>query len=475
MNGTKPIELAPHSVEAEEAVLGSILLDGNRYDDIAAFLTEDKFFIMRNAWIFEAMTAVKNRGDAIDNLTVMDEMGQQGRLEEIGGGAYLTYLLNNTPTSLHAGVYGRIVERAHTRRKLLAAAAEIAQQAVDSDIEAQQAVDNAVELVTSIARDGLQVRQNTGVDIGDVASKLLADFYDPNPPDNVLPTGIPGLDNALSGGYEVGHHMVIAASGTGKTILLGNMALNFAIKGKNVLYILMESNEEFVTRRMLGTYMKINPEFLKKRQVPPMKGCNRCAGKGFDVQIKCSCRQGEGHAASFGKVYEQAVNEFKELPLRIVKTVLHLNTWRHVVAAAERDWKRRADVVIIDYGQNVALPGGVNPNDGHARFGNELTEMSINEDKYVFTALQVKKENDAGIKRPPSVNDINGTSKWFNVADTMITLFREPIMGADGSVVGPSEKGLITMPKLRDMTLARPVPVTLVSDGLFFAELEGVR
>ena len=471
-NGTTYKELAPHSVEAEEAALGAILYDPDVYDTLAGFLTHDSFFILRNAWVWEAMTRLKNRGDFIDNLTVIEELRQQERLEEIGGGAYITYLINNTPTSYHAEVYGRIVQRAYTRRKLLAAATDIAQQATDSDIEAYQAVNNAVALVNDIATTTRRRDENTGVNVGDVAADLLVDFYDPNQSEDMLKTGIPGLDRALGGGYEYGHHMIIAASGTGKTILCGNMAYNFAaVARKKVLYILMESNEKFLTRRMLGYHMGVNPEFLKRKQVPPMPGCMRCGGKSIYEQLQCSCRRGDGYADDFRQRYAAAVEEFSELPIRIVKAVLHLNTWRQTLDSIERDWREKADVVFIDYGQNVALPGNVSLNDGHVRFANELTEMSMNEDRYIFTPLQVKKEGDAGIRRPATQNDINGTSKWFNCADTMITIFRDPLT-SNGDNVGMSETGIITMPKLRDSELARPVPVKLYRDGLFFGEVQ---
>ena len=107
--------LAPHSVEAEEAVLGAIMLNQDRLIDLN-FLTPEHFYILRHIWIWQAMQAINNRGEAIDNLTLMEELRNQGHLDEVGGGAYISHLINNTPTSLHAEVYARIVERAAERR-----------------------------------------------------------------------------------------------------------------------------------------------------------------------------------------------------------------------------------------------------------------------------------------------------------------------------------------------------------------------
>ena len=119
MNGHEMVvdKMAPHSVEAEEATLGSILLDHGVLFEIAAYLQPGDFFIIRNSWVYEAILRVHQRDERPDYVTVIEELRQQGRLEDIGGAAYITYLINNTPTSIYADTYGRIVERASIRRR----------------------------------------------------------------------------------------------------------------------------------------------------------------------------------------------------------------------------------------------------------------------------------------------------------------------------------------------------------------------
>src|SRR5262245_35003809 len=116
---------APFSQEAEEAALGAILASPNAYFAVAAFLKPDDFFILRHRYIWEAMNRLNDRSEPIEYLTVAQELKDAGHLAEIGGPAYLTQLINNTPTSVHAEVYGRLVERAATRRRLMAASDEI--------------------------------------------------------------------------------------------------------------------------------------------------------------------------------------------------------------------------------------------------------------------------------------------------------------------------------------------------------------
>lgn len=123
----------PHSREAEEAVIGAVLINPEVYYDLAQFLQPDDFYIHRLRFIWEAYVRLQERRVPLDSLTVSEELEDMGRLEEIGGQAYLTALLNQVPTTLHAEAYGKIVEATSTRRKLLTAANNIATLAYDEN------------------------------------------------------------------------------------------------------------------------------------------------------------------------------------------------------------------------------------------------------------------------------------------------------------------------------------------------------
>ena len=109
----------PFSQGAEEAVLGAILVNPVAYFGVAAFLQADDFFLLRHKYIWEAMGRLADRSEPIESFTIRKELEDMDRLGEIGGTAYLTQLINSTPTSVHAEVYGRVVERAATRRRLM--------------------------------------------------------------------------------------------------------------------------------------------------------------------------------------------------------------------------------------------------------------------------------------------------------------------------------------------------------------------
>ncbi len=127
--------LAPHNVEAEEAVLGSALIGGSHVLDELTWLKPSDFFIVKNGWIFEAILNLHRRKEAVDNLTVTDELRARGQLETVGGTAYIAYLMNITPTYIHAVTYARIVESDSRRRRMLSIASGLAQGAVTGDKE----------------------------------------------------------------------------------------------------------------------------------------------------------------------------------------------------------------------------------------------------------------------------------------------------------------------------------------------------
>ena len=129
--GTTTIQSQPNSREAEEAVLGSVLINPDSYFEISQVINPEDFYIIRNQWIWRSFMRLHDRKMPIDILTVSEDLQEQGQLGEVGGQAYLLALVNQTPTSLHAQAYAQIVEQTAIRRRMLASANEMAKLAYD--------------------------------------------------------------------------------------------------------------------------------------------------------------------------------------------------------------------------------------------------------------------------------------------------------------------------------------------------------
>src|SRR5512140_3706129 len=146
----------PHSREAEEAVVGAVLINPEVYYDVAQFLQGDDFYIHRHRWIWEAFASLHEQRIPVDLLTVGEELDRKGQLSEIGGPAYLTTLVNQVPTSLNAESYGHIVESHSIRRKMLTSANFIASLAYNEDSTVDNVLDEAEKAVFGVSERRLR-------------------------------------------------------------------------------------------------------------------------------------------------------------------------------------------------------------------------------------------------------------------------------------------------------------------------------
>jgi hypothetical protein len=141
------VDVPPSDQEAEEATLGSVLIDPACFSELTTILKPSDFYIRRHGWIWEAFENLTQLGDPLDFITIPSELTRMGQLEEIGGPAYLTTLLNQCPSSLHAVTYASKVKGCANKRGLLVAANEMAVMAYDPHVTAEQASARALEAI----------------------------------------------------------------------------------------------------------------------------------------------------------------------------------------------------------------------------------------------------------------------------------------------------------------------------------------
>jgi replicative DNA helicase len=255
----------PHSREAEEAVLGAVLINPEVYYDLAQFLQPDDFFIHRLRWVWESFTRLHEARTPIDILTVSEDLERNGQLIEVGGAAYLTALLNQVPTTLHAEAYGRMIESASIRRKMLTAANQIATLAYDESEkidtvmgEAEKAIFNVSE--RKLRHDVLPIRTVLSEyydRMGELAGRTDEEIFG-------VPTGFIDLDRLL-GGLQNSDLLILAGRpGTGKTAMLLTIAHNAAlIHKKRVAIFSLEMSNEQVVQRMIAQETGIDSHRLR--------------------------------------------------------------------------------------------------------------------------------------------------------------------------------------------------------------------
>ncbi|HEY9088178.1 MAG TPA: replicative DNA helicase [Anaerolineaceae bacterium] len=245
-----PTQTLPHSRQAEEAVLGAVLINPEVYYDLAQFLHSDDFYIVRNRWIWDSFTRLHDRRAPIDFLTVSEDLEQQEQLAEVGGPAYLMALINQTPTSLHSVAYGHIVEDNAVRRRMLQSANDLARLAYDQSQTVETIIDEAEKSIFGIGER--RVRHDL-VPI----QQVLSEYYDrvgqlSQRSEEIygVPTGLFDLDKLL-GGLQKSDLLIIAGRpGMGKTGFMLSVAKNAAQKHKKhvAMFSLEMSNEQLVQR-----------------------------------------------------------------------------------------------------------------------------------------------------------------------------------------------------------------------------------
>ncbi|TET84740.1 MAG: replicative DNA helicase [Anaerolineales bacterium] len=254
----------PYDRQAEEAVLGSILVNAKVYYDVAHFLSADDFFLHRNRWIWEAFIGLHEQRLPIDILTISEELDRQGRLEEVGGPAYLTALINNVPSSLHAVAYGHVVEEAATRRRLLEAANQIARLAFQSGTPVEDVVNDAEKAVFGVSERRLthQLRP---------IKQVMSEYYDridylARHRDQMIgvPTGFIDLDRLL-GGMQPSDLLIIAGRpGQGKSGFCISVAKNASqLHKKHVALFSLEMSNEQLVQRLVAQETGIDSQRLR--------------------------------------------------------------------------------------------------------------------------------------------------------------------------------------------------------------------
>ncbi len=268
MTSLSPVESTspgiPHSREAEEAVIGAILINPEVYYDVASFLQAEDFYIHRNRWIWEAFTRLHEQRQPIDLLTVAEELDRMGHLEEIGGTAYLTALMNQVPTSLHAAAYGRVVEAHSIRRKMLQAANQIATLAYSEEKNVEDALDEAEKALFLVGERRLRH------DVRPI-SAVLSEYYDridelARRPEGIygVPTGFIDLDRLLAGLQPSDLLIVAGRPGQGKTGFLLSIARNAALLyKKHVAIFSLEMSSEQLVQRLIAQETGIDSQRLR--------------------------------------------------------------------------------------------------------------------------------------------------------------------------------------------------------------------
>jgi replicative DNA helicase len=259
-NGDKPL---PHDINAEEAVNGSLLIDGRAIYEIAIRVSPSDFYNEANRWIYQACMSLYERGDAIDQITVAQELDRQDRLEAAGGASYLSHLISVVPTSLDIEHYAQIVYRLSVMRQLIQAAARIQDIGYRADPDVNESLGKAEEALYKLRDSGSSA---DFVHIKHVVSRYFEPGEDGaglNERKPVL-TRFTGLDEFLDGLQPSDLIVLAGRPSMGKTALALNIARNAAVEQNSCVALFsLEMSRDQLAERMLASESGVNLSHLR--------------------------------------------------------------------------------------------------------------------------------------------------------------------------------------------------------------------
>jgi replicative DNA helicase len=256
MNNTLHTMLA--SVEAEEAILGGILIDPEAISRVIELLKPEYFSITAHQRIFAASTTLVSQGHSVDLMTVTNWLTDHGQLDGIGGLTKLAQLVDRTVSAVNIDQYAGLIEEKYRRRKLREAAINIAESAGQTARDLSEIIDEAETSILSINN---RAKSQTTPSVAECLTDVWGSLENGSPPGYL--TGLHDLDSLMGGLVRKDLTVVAARPSMGKTWLGNHLALQIAQKyGLPVVFFSAEMSKESLTKRMLANVSGINSQRL---------------------------------------------------------------------------------------------------------------------------------------------------------------------------------------------------------------------
>ncbi len=257
-------KVPPHSVDAEMAVIGAVLLDNAAISVVTEFLTDEAFYKKAHRDIFKAMLNVSEKGEAIDVITLAEELKRLGTYQSIGGPAYLTTIMDNVHTAANAEYYAKAVFDKYLLRRLITISGDITTQALLGATDAREVLDEAERLIFEVSERGIR---KTFEPIGKIIKERfenLEKLYENKQPVSGLATPFDELDS-LTSGFQNSELVIVAGRPSmGKTSFALNIAQHLSIKEKIPVGVFsLEMSSEQLVMRLLCAEARIDSHRLR--------------------------------------------------------------------------------------------------------------------------------------------------------------------------------------------------------------------
>ncbi len=252
------VRVPPHDYEAEESVLGSLLIDKDAIIKVADLVTPSDFYRQTYGLLFQCMLDLYQKGDPIDILSVTHRLKERQELEVVGGESAVAHIATVVPTAGNVLHYAQIVAKAATLRRLISAASDISELGFDEEEDVETVLDRAEQTLFSVSQDH---KQHAFTKISDALEDAFTRIDKLHRGDHELrgvPTGFAGLDAKLAGWQKSDLIILAARPSVGKTALALDFARNAALSGVPVGFFSLEMSKEQLVDRLLASHARVD-------------------------------------------------------------------------------------------------------------------------------------------------------------------------------------------------------------------------
>lgn len=415
----------PHNLEAEESVLGACLLSKEAAGLVVDQLDVADFYKPANGQVFEAIAEVYARGEAIDQVTVADELQRRGRLEEIGGRPFLFTLIHQVPTAGSAAHYANIVTESAVLRRLIQAGDGISKLGYSYPENLEQAIGQAQDSVFALSE------RRTNKDfrpLGDVLSdsmEIVERLYQNGSAVTGLPTGFKDLDDITAGLHPASLVMVAARPGHGKSSLALGIAHQVAVElGRPVAFFSLEMSEIEVAQRLICMEAKIDSN---------------------------SMRRGALSDSDWTRISE-SLGKLADAPLHIADTP-HLTIMEMRAKCRRIQARGELALVVVDYLQlMMALRRSENRVQEVSEISRSLKILARELNVPIVALSQLSRGVETRVDKRPMLADLRDSGSLEADADVVLFIYRDELYNRDTSERGVAE---IQIAKHRNGPLGR--------------------
>jgi len=387
----------PQNLDAERAVLGSLLLVNEHIGQVIDTISADEFYSRAHHAIYAGILDLYNRGEAIDFLTLQDELHRRGDLEAVGGVEYLAGLTDVVPSAANVRHYARIVRETAALRALIQAATDILSTAYQQGEPADQLLDEAESRIFQIAEQRLATDLIPLKDVVKRAMEHIESIHDRGSRITGLATGFFELDE-LTAGFQPGEFIVLAARpSVGKTTLALNLAEHVAVNdGKAVGLFSLEMSKQQLAQNLLCLHRRLDAQRLRK-----------------------------------GMLNQEERSELRLAAEVLYQAPIYLNDSPSLsplsLRAKARRLKRQHDIqlVIIDYMQLMEPPPGDSRQQQVAEISRSLKGLARELAIPVLALSQLNRSPEAREDHRPRLADLRESGAIEQDADVVILLHRD--------------------------------------------------